>query len=674
MPLKCSENRSESQNPKEEDFSDLHPKDLEELRASGISDKTIKLRGYCSADDSDEDKDQLKEAGYARNQQVPGLLIPFREWEGDKDDFELKEEIIFSQLKPHSPRTHKNDPDKIIKYESPKGSSLAIDMLHCPPDIQANEPLYVVEGIKKADAVFEATGGYVMGIVGCWGWRKKDGSVRYPLSEHLKKNREVTLILDADIGSNEQVKSAARAFYKACKDQKARPKILNLAAVAKGTEGIDDYLAAGGKFRDIPELTEEEVNTAVGVVGEITFDSIQESLEDLGLSFRMEIRGGKQEVKYLGKETGDIRDEWSDWKTFSRADVCSMAKMLQNNFRVSVGEETSKPLTIGRDKLRDMIHAFCNDNKVDCMREYVESLKIWDTKPRIDFVLQHLFGVEDTPLNRWASRYLYIGTVERMFEPENALHRAIPILQGPESIGKSDYLRKTLPPHLQIGGLSDQVDLNDNSQRQCEQLQGAIIVELAELAGMRKADIEHLKSFITRITDKIRQAYGDQVEEMIRRFILYGTTNDRQPLPNVEGGNTRFVVVECLKGCDVGKYLNGVRDQLWAEALNRYRRGETGKFPRDLMGIQKEQNEKYRSRNELIEDAVASWAEGVRKRVEKEGDKARGPHPLQEVANAAGVENHATMSVLRELGQTLRAEGFEKKKGRRNGWWLKSSL
>ena len=142
-----------------------------------------------------------------------------------------------------------------------------------------------------------------------------------------------------------------------------------------------------------------------------------------------------------------------------------------------------------------------------------------------------------------------------MFEP-GVLHRAIPILKGPESLGKSEFLRQVLPPNLQIGGLSDQVDLNDNAQRQCEQLQGAIIVELAELAGMRKADIEHLKSFITRRTDKIRMAYQDQVVETLRRFVLYGTTNDEQPLPNVEGGNTRFVVVECRKGCDVAKYMN----------------------------------------------------------------------------------------------------------------------
>ena len=435
------------------DLSNLHSDDLAQLRESGLTDRTIHLRGYCSADDSDEDQNQLKEAGYAPNQRVPGLLIPFRHWNSEG---ELEEEIKFSQLKPHSPRAHQDDPDKIIKYESPKGSSLAIDMLHCPPDIEANEPLYVVEGIKKTDAVFEAIGGYVMGIVGCWGWRKRNGEVRYPLSKHLKKNREITLILDADIQNNEQVKSAARAFYKVCKKEKARPKILNLSAVAKGTEGIDDFLAADGKFSDIPELTEEEVNTAVGVVSEITFNSVQESLNDLGLSFRMEVRGGKQQVKYIGKETGDIRDEWSDWQTFNRPDTSSMAKMLQNNFRVLIGEEQSKPLTIGRDKLRDMLHAFCNENKVDGMMEYIESCPIWDTKSRIDYVLQRLFGVKDTALNRWASRYLYIGTVERIFDP-GVLHRAIPILQSIflESIGKSDYLRQVLPPYLQKEGLSE---------------------------------------------------------------------------------------------------------------------------------------------------------------------------------------------------------------------------
>ena len=662
------------------DFPDLHPNDLSQLRESGLTDETIAKRGYTSSDDSSDDKDALQKAGYKPIQQRAGLFIPFRHWNSDG---ELSEIINYSQLRPHNPRIDPKNSDKVFKYESPIGRPLEVDMLHCPPDLQANETVYIAEGIKKADAVAQASGGYVVGIVGCWGWRKQDGEVRHQIAELLKKNREVVLILDADVGSNNQVRWAAKAFIKACEKEKATPKVLNLAAVASGTEGIDDYIAQIHKeagddcigavyraFKNIPEFTPGELENELGVVSEITFDSIQECLKDLGLAFRMEVRGGGEQVRYTGKDTGDLRERWGEWSAFARADVCSMSKLLQNGFRVLTGEGTSKPLTIGRDKLRDMIHAFCNDNQVDGFIEYLEGLPIWDTKPRIDTVLQDMFGAEDNPLTRWANQHKFVGTVRRTFEP-GCLFRTIPTLKGDEDIGKSDLLRQMLPYHLQYKGFSDQLKLDDNAQRQCEQLTGAIIVELAELVGMRKADINALKAFITRRTDKIRKAYGDQPTEERRRFILVGTTNDEQPLPNVEGGNTRFVVVPLTKGCDVKKYLDPIRDQLWAEALHRYRQGETGEFPRELRPVQRKENENYRSRNEVLEDAVALFKERkIQLATEKDRAANRlGPFKIQEVLEHSDLPT-LNQSTQNQLAPIMREQGFERKYGKRNGWWL----
>ena len=58
-----------------------------------------------------------------------------------------------------------------------------------------------------------------------------------------------------------------------------------------------------------------------------------------------------------------------------------------------------------------------------------------------------------------------------------------------------------------------------------EKLQGYWILELGELAGMRKTDVEVVKSFISRSDDKYRASYGVNVESHPRQCIIVGSTN-----------------------------------------------------------------------------------------------------------------------------------------------------
>ena len=46
-----------------------------------------------------------------------------------------------------------------------------------------------------------------------------------------------------------------------------------------------------------------------------------------------------------------------------------------------------------------------------------------------------------------------------------------------------------------------------------EKLQGYWILELGELAGLKKVDVETVKAFITRQDDKFRHSYGYSVED-----------------------------------------------------------------------------------------------------------------------------------------------------------------
>lgn len=107
-----------------------------------------------------------------------------------------------------------------------------------------------------------------------------------------------------------------------------------------------------------------------------------------------------------------------------------------------------------------------------------------------------------------------------------------------------------------------------------EKLQGYWILELGELAGIKKVDVETVKSFVTRTDDKFRQSYGVNVENHPRTCIIVGSTNSEGGFLRDVTGNRRFWPVH-VSG--KGKYnawdLKEV-DQIWAEAIVKYQEGE----------------------------------------------------------------------------------------------------
>ena len=58
---------------------------------------------------------------------------------------------------------------------------------------------------------------------------------------------------------------------------------------------------------------------------------------------------------------------------------------------------------------------------------------------RLARLLPVCLGAEEGPLTSWAGVYLALGAVQRAYEPGGLL-REIPILIGPQRIGKSQLL------------------------------------------------------------------------------------------------------------------------------------------------------------------------------------------------------------------------------------------
>ena len=71
-----------------------------------------------------------------------------------------------------------------------------------------------------------------------------------------------------------------------------------------------------------------------------------------------------------------------------------------------------------------------------------------------------------------------------------------------------------------------------------ESLQGAWLIELGELAGMRKAQVDEVKHFVTKRVDIFRVAYGKRNEHFPRRCVFFATSNVNTPLRDTTGGRT----------------------------------------------------------------------------------------------------------------------------------------
>ncbi|MEG2365071.1 MAG: virulence-associated E family protein [Terrisporobacter sp.] len=202
------------------------------------------------------------------------------------------------------------------------------------------------------------------------------------------------------------------------------------------------------------------------------------------------------------------------------------------------------------------------------IKDYFSTLS-WDGVERIDRLLIDYLGAEDSEYVRAVTRKTLCGAVSRIYEP-GIKFDSILVLNGPQGIGKSTLFAK-----LGKSWYSDSLCLNDMKDKSsAEKLQGYWILEMGELAGIKKVDVETVKAFITRTDDKFRQAYGVNVESHPRSNIIVGTTNSEDGFLRDITGNRRFWPVHVRgKGKKRPWHLTEV-DQIWAEAIVKYKAGE----------------------------------------------------------------------------------------------------
>lgn len=212
-----------------------------------------------------------------------------------------------------------------------------------------------------------------------------------------------------------------------------------------------------------------------------------------------------------------------------------------------------------------------DDRSYHPIRAFIEQLPEWDGIERVDTLLIDYLAAEDTPYVRAVTRKTLCAAIKRVLVPGSKFDSML-VLNGPQGVGKSTLIAK-----LAGEWFSDSLNLSDTKDKTAaEKLQGYWILEIGELAGLRKAEVETLRSFLSRQNDIYRASFGKRATPHLRQCVFFGTTNAESGYLRDTTGNRRFWPVKAPGGGKKHSWELTEEDirQIWAEVLVYVEQGE----------------------------------------------------------------------------------------------------
>lgn len=238
----------------------------------------------------------------------------------------------------------------------------------------------------------------------------------------------------------------------------------------------------------------------------------------------------------------------------------------------------------GRQKLTDALALVFEENAYHPVKKYLAGLK-WDGKPRLERIFIDYLGAENSRYVKDVTRKTLVAAVSRIYRPGCKFDYMLTLI-GKQGIGKSYIIKK-----LAMSWFSDSIT-DIKGKEAYEALDGVWIMEMGELAALKKQEREAIKGYISKQEDTYRKAFARNVTVNKRQCIFIGTTNDTEFLNDSTGGR-RFWIIETdekKRTKTVWDDLSQAEvDQIWAEAIHYYNKGE------NIMHLEKEVAEEAES-------------------------------------------------------------------------------
>lgn len=245
-------------------------------------------------------------------------------------------------------------------------------------------------------------------------------------------------------------------------------------------------------------------------------------------------------------------DAGRNWRAMADTDYVELRVLL---------ETTGNCEPIAHEMIRDAVMLVADRSRKDSAQEWLTSLR-WDGVERVERFCPDYLGTEDCPYTRAVGLYMWTAFAGRVMDP-GCQADMVPTIISDEGLGKTRGIQAIVPaPEHYVVLKLDEPD--DMIARKCR---GVLVAEFAEMRGLRAADAERVKEFVTRTSEKWIPKYREFSTTYPRRFLIVGSTNDEEFLP-AETGRRRWLPVHTT-GVAVEK-IRADRDQLWAEALIRW--------------------------------------------------------------------------------------------------------
>jgi predicted P-loop ATPase len=293
-----------------------------------------------------------------------------------------------------------------------------------------------------------------------------------------------------------------------------------------------------------------------------------------------------------------------------------------------------------RQVVEDAMEAEAHRSRSHPVREYLDAIR-WDGVARIDTWLTKAFGAEPGAYSGAIGAKFLIAAVRRVRQPGCKFDQ-MPVLEGNQGIGKSRACRALFGSDW----FTDQVP-NDLSGKEASQsLLGVWGLEFSEIDQLIRTEVETIKAFLSRQSDRYRLPYARRFTNWPRQCVIIGTTNSSDYLRDVSG-NRRIWPVRCTHAD--AEWVEENRDQLWAEAAMREASGEA-----IWLDGEEAAEQAKREQDARMEEDV--WAEPIRHAL-ADGTEVTARAIL--LALKLPTEKHDRRAEMR-VGKVLRGFGYQR--------------
>lgn len=419
--------------------------------------------------------------------------------------------------------------------------------------------LYCAEGEKKSVAMLKYLGLPTFGIGGCHMWRNtaERGGLHPWIIDLMHQRGADTLVIvpDGDLFRYD-ICSAYGSYAHSAREAGFSVRILNPPGK------IDDLLLEWGMERSVRFSSLEEVDP----------DSLVQPASSLVEKFRLAFRLGGKGEKIVHQHSANVTLLLEGHRAFPKI------WRNEDTNRVMIGDEAAVPESteidianhlqyhLGFDKVKSrdvfpIIQMLAKRNSKSPFLNWIKGLE-WDGEKRLEHWLTQCWDVEDSEYVREVSKKWLVSACARMDRPGTKLDWMF-IVVGKQGTGKTSM------PGILFNGNSITLYGEHNDKDLHMLLHSSLCVGFDELDSFSKRDSSNLKAMITRNEDAFRPPYASSVDIFPRRFTLYGCGNRTEFLQYDPSGYRRYAVVEANTLLNFKK-LEGMREQLWAEAWSVY--------------------------------------------------------------------------------------------------------